>query len=103
MVIEIVERLPKTKAGNHVGGQLVKSGTSPLANHGEAQAAESRRDFLHKMRICLKELRESSRWLALIRRARSLKLGSEVESALQETDELIRIFVKSIQTTESRD
>ncbi len=55
------------------------------------------------MRICLKELRESSRWLALIRRARSLKLGSEVEPALQETDELIRIFVKSIQTTESRD
>ena len=103
MVIEIVERLPKTKAGNHVGGQLVKSGTSPLANHGEAQAAESRRDFLHKMRICLKELRESSRWVALIRRARSLKLGSDVESALQETDELIRIFVKSTQTTESRD
>ncbi len=58
-VIEIVERLPKTKAGNHVGGQLVRSGTSPLSNHGEAQAAESRRDFVHKMRICLKELRES--------------------------------------------
>ena len=101
-IIEIVERLPKTKVGTHIGGQLLRSGTSPLSNHGEAQSAESPKDFVHKMRICLKELRESLRWLGLIRRAPSLKLGSEVDPALKETDELIRIFVKSVQTAEGR-
>ena len=54
------------RAGNHVAGQLLRSGTSPLPNHGEAQAAESRQDFIHKLSICLKELRESRRWLLLI-------------------------------------
>ena len=92
-IIEIVERLPNTKAGTHIGGQLLRSGTSPLSNHGEAQSAESPKDFVHKLRICLKELRESLRWLRLIHRASSLKLGSEVDPALKETDELIRIFV----------
>ncbi len=57
---------------------------------------------MHKMRLCLKELRESSRWLGLIRRARSLELGSDIDPALHETDELVRIFVKSIQTAETR-
>ena len=101
-IIEVGERLPKTRAGNHVAGQLLRSGTSPLSNHGEAQSAESPKDFVHKMRICLKELRESFRWLKLIRRVPSLKLGSEVEPALGETEELIRIFVKSVQTAEAR-
>jgi hypothetical protein len=49
--IKIVEQLPNTKAGNHVGGQLLRSGTSPYPNHGEAQAAESPKDFIHKLRI----------------------------------------------------
>ena len=99
-VIEITERLPKARAGNHIAGQLLRSGTSPLSNHGEAQSGESQKDFVHKMRLCLKELRESERWVKLIRRVPSLKLGSEVDPSLKETDELIRIFVKSIQTTE---
>ena len=102
LIVRIVERLPKTRAGNHIGGQLLKSGTSPLSNHGEAQAAESSRDFVHKMRICLKELRESERWLLLIQKVGFLPSDPDVASALQETDELIRIFVKSIQTA-SRD
>ena len=101
-IIEVVERLPKTRAGNHVAGQLLRSGTSPLSNHGEAQSAESPKDFVHKMRICLKELRESFRWLKLIRRVPSLRLGLEVERALEETEELIRILVKSVQTAEAR-
>jgi four helix bundle protein len=66
MVIRLTEEMHETKAGNHVGGQLLRSGTSPLFNHGEAEAAESPRDFLHKMKICLKELRESKRALRLI-------------------------------------
>ncbi len=62
-IIRWVESLPNTRAANHVGGQLLRSGTSPCLNHGEAQAAESINDFVHKMRICLKELRESLRCL----------------------------------------
>src|SRR5262249_29523052 len=58
-IIELTESLPNTRAGNHVAGQLLRCGTSSLSNHGEVEAAESRRDFLHKLRICLKELRET--------------------------------------------
>lgn len=62
-IIHLVDGLPHTRAGNHVANQLLRSGTSPLPNHGETQAAESPEDFIHKLRICLKELRESFRWL----------------------------------------
>ena len=58
-IIRLVDHIPNTRAGNHVAGQLLRSGTSALPNHGEAQAAESPCDFIHKMKICLKELRES--------------------------------------------
>ena len=58
-IIALIESLPKTKVGKHVGGQLLRSGTSPAPNYGEAQGAESRSDFIHKMKICLKELRET--------------------------------------------
>jgi four helix bundle protein len=67
-VIKIVEQLPKNRTGNHVAGQLLRSGTSAYPNHGEAQAAESPKDFIHKLRISLKELRETQRWLKLIQR-----------------------------------
>ena len=60
-IIKVVDQLPNNRTGNHVTGQLLRSGTSPYANHGEAQAAESSKDFIHKMRICLKELNESKR------------------------------------------
>jgi len=63
MVIGVVEVLPNSKAGNHIAGQLVRSGTSPAPNYGEARSAESRKDFIHKMKISLKELRESVIWL----------------------------------------
>ena len=56
-IIKTVEQLPNTKTGNHIAGQLLRSGTSPYPNHGEAQAAESPKDFIHKLRISLKELR----------------------------------------------
>lgn len=58
-VITVVESLPDSKAGKHVAGQLVRAGTSPAPNYGEAQSAESPRDFIHKMKIALKELRET--------------------------------------------
>ena len=62
-IVRLVEEMDVTRAGNHVGGQLLRSGTSPLFNHGEAEAAESPKDFVHKMGVCLKELRESKRAL----------------------------------------
>jgi four helix bundle protein len=99
-IIKLVEQLPNTKTGNHVSGQLLKSGTSPYPNHGEAQAAESPKDFIHKLRICLKELRESHRWLKLIQRVPLLQNTNFLDDMLQETEELIRIFVTSIKTAE---
>ena len=57
-IIRVAESLPKTKVGNHIAGQLIRSGRSPAPNYGEAQSAESRLDFIHKMKISLKELRE---------------------------------------------
>ena len=99
-VIRLVEKVVKTRAGNHVGGQLLRSGTSPLFNHGEAQAAESPNDFIHKMKVCLKELRESERALRRVRRGPLINDTTEIGPFLKETDELIRIFVTSIRTAQ---
>ena len=100
-VVCLVENMLDTRAANHVGGQLLRSGTSPLFNHGEAQAAESRRDFIHKMKICLKELRESQRALRLVKKVPLTNDLAGLDPLLRETDELIRIFVASIRTAES--
>jgi len=100
-IIRLVERLPASRAGNHIAAQLLRSGTSPLPNHGEAQAAESRKDFIHKLKICHKELRESRRWLRLIQRVPLLK-PAQVQPLADETEELIRIFAASLRTAASR-
>ena len=101
-IIKVVEQLPKTRVGNHVAGQLLKSGTSPYPNHGEAQAAESPKDFIHKLRVSLKELRESQRWLKLIQRVPLINKPELLNDILQETEELIKIFVTSIKTAEKK-
>lgn len=98
-IIKLVEQLPNSRTGKHIAGQLLRSGTSSYANHGEAQAAESAKDFIHKMGICLKELRESKRWLKLIHRVPLIKSPDKLEPLLQETEELIKIFVASIRTS----
>jgi four helix bundle protein len=100
-IVRLIERLPDTRAGNHIAGQLLRSGTSPLPNHGEAEGAESKNDFIHKLGICHKELRESRRWLKLIRRVPLLTDDAALEAALNETDELVRIFAASIRTARS--
>ena len=99
-IIRLVERLPNSRAGNHIAGQLLRSGTSPLPNHGEAQAAESRNDFVHKLSICLKELRESRRWLRLAGRVPLIKPPTEFDPLLDETESLIKIFATSIRTAQ---
>jgi len=69
-IIGLVDSLPRSRTGNHIAGQLLRSGTSPLSNQGEAGFAESIDDLIHKLSICLKELRETRRWLLLIQRVR---------------------------------
>jgi len=97
-VIDLSEKLPTTRAGNHVAGQILRSGTSPYPNHAEAESAESREDFIHKLKICLKELRETRRWARLIERKRWVQDDPTLLFLLGESDELIRIFASSIQT-----
>jgi four helix bundle protein len=99
-IILFIESFPNTKSANHIGGQVLRSGTSPAFNYGEAQSAESRRDFIHKMKICLKELRETQVGLKMIHRLKIVKSQQEVERLLKECSELVSIFVKSIETAE---
>jgi four helix bundle protein len=97
-IIQMAESLPKTKVANHIAGQLIRCGTSPAPNYGEAQSAESRSDFIHKMKVCLKELRETRVWILMIVRVKLINLISKLDSLLQENNELISIFVTSIRT-----
>ena len=97
-VIDLSEQLPDSRAGNHVAGQILRSGTSPYPNHGEAEDAESREDFIHKLKLCLKELRETRRWARLIQRKGWVKDKTTLLFILSDADELIRIFYSSIQT-----
>jgi four helix bundle protein len=99
-IIKLVERIPKTQIGNHIAGQLLRCGTSPGPNYSEARGAESRKDFIHKMRIALKELRETLFWLKALRRIMSQRLGPDLLWLLDETEELISIFVSSINTAD---
>jgi four helix bundle protein len=101
-IIHTSELLPKTRVGNHISGQLIRSGTSPAPNYGEAQSAESRLDFIHKMKICLKELRETRVWLLMIAKVDIIKQKSKLESLINENNELISIFVKSVNTAKQK-
>ena len=98
-IINVIESLPDSKAGNHIAGQLVRSGTSPASNYGEAQSAESRKDFIHKMKVALKELRETMIWLRIIER-KPLCESSQMVEIIKECDELIAIFVVSVKTAD---
>lgn len=96
-IIRLVDALPGTRAARHVADQLLRCGTSPLANHGELQGAESRKDFIHKLGLCLKEIDEAWRWLRLIHRVPMLP-PAKVEPLLVETNALIKIFAASVRT-----
>jgi four helix bundle protein len=87
-VIRVTESMKRSAAGLHIADQLLRSGTSPYGNHGEAEGAESRDDFIHKLRICFKELRESRRWLKLIQRADLIDKPELLGSLINEADEL---------------
>ena len=87
---------------HHISSQLIRSGNSAALNYGEAQGAESKRDFQHKLRLVLKELRETSVSLKIIKEAELSKDLRGVNKLLKESDELIAIFVKSLNTSSSK-
>ena len=99
-IVEICESMPDTRASNHLSGQLIRSGTSPALNYGEAQSGESRKDFIHKIKIVLKELRETFVCLKIIHRSSLYKNEEKIKIAINENNELISIFVKSAETAQ---
>lgn len=101
-IIEISEKLKRTKAANHLSGQIIRSGTSTALNYGEAQSAESKKDFIHKFKIILKELREVNISLKIIIKSELCSDKDAINNSLVENNELISIFVKSIATAEKR-
>ena len=101
-VVRLTESMKRNRAANHIGDQLLRSGTSPYGNHGEAEGAESINDFIHKLRVCYKELRESRRWMRLIQRASLVTKPPLLDPLIAEAEELIRIFAASIRTAEKK-
>ena len=100
-MILLADEISGSKAGQHLGMQLLRSGTSAPLNYGEAQSGESKKDFVHKIQIVLKELRETNINLKIIQKAKLCQSEEKIESALSECNELIAIFVKSVKTAQS--
>ena len=100
-IVNLSTKLPKTSVGKHIALQIMRSGTSPAPNYGEARGAESRADFVHKMRIVLKELNETSIWLRMISRSRMIR-PELITDITQETNELCRIFTASLNTARNK-
>lgn len=95
-----VDALPDTRLGRHISGQLVRSGTSPAPNYAEACAAESKKDFIHKLAIALKELRESSVWIRMIVKSELIP-EQRLESLRDECEQLCKIIAKSLVTAKT--
>ena len=102
LIIDLISNMKQNKAGNHLSGQIVRSGTSVALNYGEAQSAESRKDFIHKMKVVLKELRETHISLRIVSKSKLYKDETPVQILITECNELISIFVKSVETAEKK-
>jgi four helix bundle protein len=100
-IISLTSVLPNSSAGRHIAGQILRSGTSPAPNYGEARGAESRADFIHKIRVVFKELNETSIWLRIIDRSKLLNHESLV-SIMDENRQLCRIFAATLAKTGRR-
>ena len=101
-VIRVCDSLPDTPAGRHAREQLLRCGTAPAPNYSEARAAESGKDFVHKLKVVLKELNEARVWLEIIMQADMLP-GQRLHDLLDECDQLCRIMSKSIHTARKND
>src|SRR5260370_1093826 len=99
-IIRLSAELPKTPAGRHLSGQILRCGTAPAPNYAEARGAESRADFIHKLGVVLKEMNESFVWLKMIYRTEMLK-PSLLQNLMNENQQLCRIFVAQIKTAKS--
>lgn len=99
-ILKLCDTLPKTPDGKHVAGQLLRSGTSPAPNYAKGRNAESKRDFMHKLRIALKELNAARVWLLTVSEAEKMQEG-RLSELLIECDELCRVLGKSIQTAQN--
>ena len=97
-IVDVVETLPKTRAGNYIGGQLIRCGLASALLYGEAQSAESREDFIHKMKVIVKELKETRVCLKLIKKKEMIKPIGRLDNLFREDEELIAIVSKSIDT-----
>ena len=97
--IDAAEKLPRSFAGMHIGSQLIRSSSSPALHYGEVQAAESTNDFIHKIKVCLKELRETFNCFLLIQ-IRNWLDKATIAKLINENNELIAIFVASIKTAQ---
>ena len=102
LIIKVADNLKPSRSGNTMANQLVRSGTSPALNYGEAQSAESSNDFIHKCQIILKELRETFVSLKIIEKAELFKKNINITDALRENNELISIFVATINKMKSK-
>ena len=100
-VIKMTDALPKSQSAKHIGLQIVRSATAGGANYEEARGAESNKDYVHKLSICLKELREARYWIRAIKRA-GLTTAKRLGAIMTEADELCRIIGKSIVTAKKR-
>ena len=98
---KVVDALPETRLGRHIAGQLIRCGTSPAPNYAEGCAAESRDDFIHKLSIVLKELRETGVWLQYIVRSKLLP-NHKLADLLDEVEQLGRIIARSLVTAKQR-
>lgn len=96
-IVRLSASLPRTAAGRHIAGQILRSGTSPAPNYGEARGAESHADFVHKLRIVVKELNETAIWLRIIDRSRIMKTEL-LADIIRENKHLCRIFTASLKT-----
>jgi four helix bundle protein len=99
-LVDVVEALPAKRVSNHIARQLTRCGTAPLANYSEAQSAESRADFVHKLEVALKELREVRVWLLLVQRKAMAGPAEAMDPLLGECNELISILFASIRTAQ---
>jgi len=97
-IVKLSANLPRTSAGRHIAGQILRSGTSPAPNYGEARGAESHADFVHKLRVVLKELNETSIWLRIIERSNLIR-KELIRDIVQENTELCRIFAATLKST----
>lgn len=100
-IIQLVDALPNTPVGRHIGGQVLGSGTSPGANYEEARGAESKADFVHKLGIVLKELSETRYWLKVLIKSKLLP-QKRIQGVFSESDELCKIIGQSVITVKKK-